>query len=287
MKSAEMRDGARPSTTSEFFDRESSQLEFNRRVLAQAADPDVPMLERLRYLCIVSSNLDEFFEVRVASLLAFSNLRPLQRPALSVALERIDLACHQLVAQQYEILNESVLPRLSDMGVKLLRHSERNDLQRAWIRDYFNQEVLPLLTPISLDPADPFPQIINKSLNFIVSLNGRDTFGLGSAVAIINAPRVLPRVIQLPAHLSKNGLTFCPLSSVIHTHMGELFRGRNIIGYSQFRVTRDSDLWIDEEEVTDLRLALRGELAGRQFGTAVRLEVAVRFRESVAGRPAI
>lgn len=274
MKSAEMRDDDGPSDTNLFFDRESSQLEFNRRVLAQAVDPKVPLLERLRYLCIVSSNLDEFFEVRVASLLAFSNLRPPQRPALSVALERIDSACHQLIAQQYEILNKSVLPELRAAGVKLLRHSERNDLQRAWVQDYFNEEVRPLLTPIGLDPAHPFPQIINKSLNFIISLSGKDSFARGSAVAIIKAPRALPRVIQLPAHLSDNGLAFCLLTSVIHTHMGELFRGRNIVGYSQFRVTRDSDLWVDEEEVIDLRLALRDELAGRQFGTAVRLEVA-------------
>lgn len=255
-----------------FLDRELSQLTFNRRVLAQAEDSALPLLERLRYLCIVSNNLDEFFEVRVASLLAQGNLA--ENPALAASLTRISMECHSLVKRQYEILNTEVLPQLQKAGVHLVRHTDRNEAQRAWVKEYFEREVRPLLTPIGLDPAHPFPQVVNKSLNFIISLTGKDAFGRGTGIAIVKAPRVLPRVIRLPDHLSKNGPSFCLLSSIIHSHIEDLFTGREVIAYSQFRVTRDSDLWVDEEEVKNLRQALKGELQGRQFGTSVRLEVA-------------
>ena len=255
-----------------FLDRELSQLSFNRRVLAQAEDNAIPLLERLRYLCIVSNNLDEFFEVRVASLLAQGNLA--ENPALAASLARISTECHALVKHQYDILNTEVLPQLQASGVHLVRHSDRNDAQRAWVKEYFEREVRPLLTPIGLDPAHPFPQVVNKSLNFIVALSGKDAFGRGTAIAIVKAPRVLPRVIKLPDKLSKNGQTFCLLSSIIHSHIEDLFDGREVTAYSQFRVTRDSDLWVDEDEVKNLRQALKGELQGRQFGTSVRLEVA-------------
>jgi polyphosphate kinase len=256
-----------------FLDREVSLLMFNRRVLAQAEDKRLPLLERLRYLCIVSNNLDEFFEVRMASLLAQDALHP--DPALAVMFERIGAECHALVKQQYDILNTEVLPQLRQRGVHLVRHNDRNEAQRAWVKQYFDQQVRPLLTPIGLDPAHPFPQVSNKSLNFIVSLSGKDAFGRGTAIAIVKAPRVLPRVIELPEHLTRGGgQSFCLLSSVIHAHMDEMFTGRDVLAYSQFRVTRDSDLWVDEGEVKNLRQALKGELQGRQFGTAVRLEVA-------------
>ncbi len=259
-----------------FLDRELSQLMFNRRVMAQAEDKNISVLERLRYLCIVSSNLDEFFEVRVASLLAAASADGAlsEHPALVATLARISTECHLLVKQQYEILNGDVLPHLRQKGVHLVRHNERNEAQQAWVKEYFEREVRPLLTPIGLDPAHPFPQVINKSLNFVVSLTGKDAFGRGTAIAILKAPRVLPRVIRLPDHLSKSGVSFCLLSSVIHAHIGDLFTGREVIAYSQFRVTRDSDLWVDEDEVKNLRQALKGELVGRQFGTSVRLEVA-------------
>ncbi len=259
-----------------FLDRELSLLAFNRRVLAQAEDPAVPLLERLRYLCIMSSNLDEFFEVRVASMLAQSGTHgPLSDDhALISALERVSIECHNLIISQYALLNNAILPLLADKGVYLLRNRDRNDAQRAWVKNYFDREVRPLLTPIGLDPAHPFPQVANKSLNFIVSLSGRDAFGRGTAIAIVKVPRVLPRVIRLPDELSSQGIAFCLLTSVIHAHMGDLFVGREVEGYSQFRVTRDSDLWVDEEEVKNLRQALKGELQGRQFGAAVRLEVA-------------
>jgi polyphosphate kinase len=261
-----------------FLDRELSQLAFNRRVLAQAGDPSIPLLERLRYLCIVSSNLDEFFEVRVASLLAAASVDgsdSLLHPALAANLRRICDECHELVKQQYEVLNTEVLPQLQANGVHLLRHNQRNEAQRAWVQQYFEREVRPLLTPIGLDPAHPFPQVVNKSLNFIVSLTGKDAFGRGTGIAIVKAPRVLPRVIRLPEELSDDGgVSFCLLSSIIHAHISDLFAGREVIAYSQFRVTRDSDLWVDEDEVKNLRQALKGELQGRQFGTSVRLEVA-------------
>ncbi|WP_338849763.1 polyphosphate kinase 1 [Massilia sp. W12] len=262
----------------EFLDRELSLLAFNRRVLAQAQDVNLPLLERLRFLCIVSSNLDEFFEVRVASLLARGNgsgHHISERPDFEATLDRVSLECHQLVAEQYAVLNAELLPELARQGIRLLRNSDRNDAQRAWVRSYFEREVRPLLTPIGLDPSHPFPQVVNKSLNFIVALGGKDAFGRGTGIAIVKAPRVLPRIIRLPDELSPNGASFCLLSSVIHAHIAELFAGREVIAYSQFRVTRDSDMWVDEEEVKNLRQALKGELQGRQFGAAVRLEVAM------------
>ncbi|WP_025916960.1 polyphosphate kinase 1 [Herminiimonas sp. CN] len=272
------------ANSSIYLDRELSLLAFNRRVLAQAEDSSVPLLERLRYLCIVSSNLDEFFEVRVASILAQNSIDGVltEHPGLLASLERISAECHQLVQHQYTILNHAVLPELSRHGIHLLRHNERNDAQRAWIKDYFEREVRPLLTPIGLDPAHPFPQVVNKSLNFIVSLSGKDAFGRGTAIAIVKAPRVLPRVIELPRALTGKGIAFCLLSSIIHAHIEDLFAGREVLAYSQFRLTRDSDLWVDEEEVKNLRQALQGELQSRQFGAAVRLEVAKNCPEHLA-----
>ncbi len=260
----------------QFLDRELSQIAFNWRVLAQAEDSNVPLLERLRYLCIASSNLDEFFEVRVASLLAQQAISGKIPAQLKITMDMISAEAHRLVDRQYEVLNNDVLPLLSAQGVHLLRHTDRNPAQRAWVKTYFEREVRPLLTPIGLDPAHPFPQVVNKSLNFIVSLAGKDAFGRGTAIAIVKAPRVLPRIIRLPDELSgKKGISFCLLSSVIHAHIDDLFNGREVVAYSQFRLTRDSDLWVDEDGVKNLRTALQGELQDRQFGAAVRLEVAI------------
>src|SRR5450830_950288 len=269
--------------TAIYLNRELSQLAFNRRVLAQAENKQLPLLERLRYLCICSSNLDEFFEVRIASLLANRiEGEHIDPPELSAALERTSVECHQIVARQYELLNKDILPQLAHKGIHLLRHEDRNDAQRAWVKQYFEQNVRPLLTPIGLDPAHPFPQVLNKSLNFIIELSGKDAFGRGTAIAIVKAPRVLPRVIRLPDGLSdKKGMSFCLLSSVIHAHIAELFTGREITAYSQFRVTRNSDLWV-EEEVKNLRQALQTELQSRQFGVGVRLEVASNCPEHLA-----
>jgi polyphosphate kinase len=265
------------SDRTSYLNRELSLLEFNRRVLAQAEDPGIPLLERLRFLCIVSSNLDEFFEVRVASLLA---QHPLDRdqgpvpPALLASLERASNECRQIIDRQYALLNDEILPELSAHGIHLLHQRDRNPAQRAWVKQYFDKEVRPLLTPIGLDPAHPFPRVINKSLNFIVELAGKDAFGRGSGIAIMKAPRVLPRVIRLPDALSDQpGASYCLLSSVIEAHLPDLFTGREVVSYSQFRVTRNSDLWVDEEEVKNLRQALQSELHSRNYGFAVRLEV--------------
>ncbi|MFM7227362.1 MAG: polyphosphate kinase 1 [Betaproteobacteria bacterium] len=250
-------------------------LAFNRRVLAQAQDPDIPLLERLKFLCIVSSNLDEFFEVRVASLLAREREEgSLAHPIWMRDFDQVSVAAHALVEEQYQTLNQHILPALMEQGIHLLRHLDRNEAQRVWVKDYFEREVRPLLTPIVLDPAHPFPQVVNKSLNFIVELAGKDAFGKGTTIAVMKAPRVLPRIIRLPEGLNGNGAAYCLLSSVIHAHIADLFPGRQVLGYSQFRVTRDSDLWVDEVEVKNLRQALKGELQTRQFGFAVRLEVA-------------
>lgn len=259
-----------------FLDRELSQIEFNRRVLHLAEDPSIPLLERLRYICIVSSNLDEFFEVRIASHIAKrklaenANVLLTQDPSLMQAIRE----CHVLADRQYAILNDDILPSLSNVGIKLLRSSERTPEQQAWVAEYFRKQVRPLLTPIVLDPSHPFPQVINKSLNFIVELADEEKRPSENAIAIIKAPRVVPRVIKLPEELSDGQQVFCLLSSVIHTHVKEIFHDREVVGFSQFRVTRDSDLWVDEDDVKNLRLALRDELLTRHYGFAVRVEVA-------------
>lgn len=260
-----------------YLNREISQLEFSKRVLAMAEDSKVPVLEQLRYLCIVSSILDEFFEVRLASQLAHNRMvtgGEIISPALAATLERTSIECHSIVNRQYELLNETILPELSVKGIHLLRHQDCNDAQREWIKNFFETKVRLLLTPIGLDPAHPFPQVVNKSLNFIIELSGKDAFGRNTGIAILKVPRVLPRVIRLPDELSKKGVSFCLLSSIIDAHIADLFTGCNVISHSQFRVTRNSDLWVDEEEVKNLRQALQSELYSRQFGFAVRLEVA-------------
>jgi polyphosphate kinase len=268
------------------INRELSQLAFNRRVLALAQDPATPLLEQLRFLCIVSNNLDEFFEIRVAGLKEQLRARlpppGMTLPGLRALLGVIGDETRLLVAEQYRLLNEAILPALAAEGIRLLRRDALDARQRAWVADYFRREVRPLLTPIGLDPAHPFPQVANKSLNFVVELTGHDAFGRDTTIATVKAPRLLPRVIALPRAIAGSDNAFVLLSSVIHAHMHELFGGREIVGYSQFRVTRDADLWFDEEEVKNLRQALEGELPQRHFGQAVRLEVAEGCPEKLA-----
>jgi polyphosphate kinase len=260
------------------INRELSLLAFNRRVLALAEDADVPLLERLRFLCIVGSNLDEFFEIRVAGLK--EQLRAQMPPAgmtlqsMRTLLTEVSTDARKLIDDQYRLLNQQILPALAASGVRLLGRADRSLAERGWVADFFLREVRPLLTPIGLDPAHPFPQIVNKSLNFIVELSGRDAFGRDTAIAVVKAPRLLPRVIKLPREIAEADNEFLLLSSVMHAHLADLFPGRDIVAYSQFRVTRDADLWIDEEEVKNLRQALQGELPQRQFGVPLRLEVA-------------
>ncbi|GAB4464622.1 MAG: polyphosphate kinase 1 [Burkholderiaceae bacterium] len=258
-----------------FLNRELSQLAFNERVLALAARASVPLAERLRYVCIVSSNLDEFFEIRVAGLM--EELRESRGgPASPLWQEfvRISDRAHALVDRQYALFNQTLAPALARHGVVIVSHAQRTPAQRAWVREYFEREVRPLLSPIGLDPSHPFPQVMNKALNFVVQLAGRDAFGRPSTIAILKVPRVLPRVIPLPPALTGGKQAFVMLSSVIRAHLEDVFPGRGIAGFSQFRVTRDSELWVDEREVHNLRQALRMELTQRHFGHAVRLEVA-------------
>ena len=261
-----------------FLNRELGLLAFNRRVLALAADDAVPLLERLRFLTIVSSNLDEFFEIRVAGLkeqikLGVKESGPDGRsPSEVFAL--VNAQAHTLVTEQYRLLNEVLLPALAREGIVFPKRESWTETQRTWIRDYCFRELLPVLTPIGLDPAHPFPRVLNKSLNFAIELEGRDAFGRTSRAAIVQAPRALPRLIRLPADVADAPYAFVFLSSILHAHVDALFGGMQVKGCHQFRVTRNSDLFVDEEEIKNLRIAVQSELLHRHFGDAVRLEVA-------------
>ena len=257
----------------ELLDRDVSILAFNERVLDWAKRPEVPLLERLRYLCIVSSNLDEFFEVRAdLHMSAFRNGDE-KGTYNTKTFETVYNTARDLVNEQYGLYNAVLLPSLQKEGIKLLSHADRNLVQKNWVKNYFRREVNPLLVPVGLDPAHPFPQVANKSLNFIVQLSGKDAFGRSNDIAIVKVPRVLPRVIPLPAKVAGHGKAFVLLSSVIRAHLNDLFPGREVGHFSQFRVTRNSDLSVDEEEVENLRTALRKGLQHRQYGQALRLEV--------------
>jgi polyphosphate kinase len=259
--------------TVRFLDRDHSILAFQERVLDWAHRRDVPLLERLRYLCIVSSNLDEFFEVRAAPhLTAVQNAD--HKGAYTVeTFEALALAAHKLVDRQYALFNDELTPAFLKAGIAIVSHGDRNAAQRAWVSEYFEREVRPLLIPVGLDPAHPFPQVANKSLNFIVRLGGKDAFGRENEIAIVKVPRVLPRVIRMPAKVAGRKALFVSLSSVIRAHLDSLFSGREVGQFSQFRVTRHSDLAVDEDDVRNLRTALRLGLQHRHYGQATRLEV--------------
>ena len=262
----------------QFLNRELCQLEFNRRVLAQAEDETIPLLERLKYLCIVSSNLDEFFEIRVAGLKERIKVGSVAADADGLTpqqtLKLVHLQTHQLIERQYQLFNNNITPALSEQGIRFIRRTHWSEQQQAWVREFFFREVMPVLTPIGLDPAHPFPRVLNKSLNFAVELQGKDAFGRNSTRAIVQAPRVVPRIIPMPPEISGCEYGFVFLSSILHAHVGELFSGMEVLGCFQFRVTRNSNLFVDEEEVKNLRLSLQGELPQRHFGDAVRLEIA-------------
>jgi polyphosphate kinase len=261
-----------------YFNRELGQLAFNRRVLGQAENRATPLLERLRFLCIVSANLDEFFEIRVSGLQAEieagSPAVGPDRVGADQVFRQVAKEAHELVAAQYQLLNQELLPGLAAEGIRFQRRSDFTPAQAEWIKAYFLREVMPVLTPIGLDPSHPFPRVLNKSLNFAVELEGKDAFGRNSGIAIVQAPRVLPRVIRLPREIAESEYDLVFLSSILHAHIAELFAGMKMVGCYQFRVTRNSELFVDEEEVKDLRTALRGELPHRQFGDAVRIEIA-------------
>lgn len=257
----------------QLLDRDLSILAFNDRVLYWAMREDVPLLERLRFLTIVSSNLDEFFEVRAAPLVTAMLAALEQGAAMPESLQALTDRAHDLVARQYRVYNESIGPALGHTGIRVVPHRDRTPAQREWVQSYFMKEVQPLLVPVGLDPAHPFPKVANKTLNFIVRLQGNDAFGRHNDVAILRVPRALPRLVAMPAKVSEGKRFFVSLTSIVRAHLKDLFPGRKVQEFSQFRVTRHSDLAVDEEDVPDLRTALRQELHHRHYGMAARLEV--------------
>jgi polyphosphate kinase len=260
-----------------YLNRELSLLDFNRRVLAQARDADLPLLERIRFLGISCGNLDEFFEIRVAGLKQRQELGSTTPGAdginISDQLTAIRKITVELVQEQYRLLNQELYPELAAHGMRFLHQRSFSPEQQIWLQNYFSQEVEPVVTPLGLDPARPLPRIQNKSLNFIVRLSGQDAFGRDSDLAVLQVPRSLPRVIRMPALSDQGGPdNFVFLSAIISTFIEQLFSGMVVEGSWQFRVTRNSDLFVDDEEVDDLLRAVEGELAHRRYGDAVRLE---------------
>ncbi|MER2164905.1 MAG: RNA degradosome polyphosphate kinase, partial [Psychrobacter alimentarius] len=261
---------------SSYINRDLSLLQFHLRVLAQAASPHHPLLERLFFLMIFSSNIDEFFEIRVAGIMQKFSMGDVSTSAHgmrpSELLNEISTITHDAIDEQYRILNEDILPALALEDIRYLKRDELNAEQSAWMKRYFIEQVSPVLTPISIDPAHPFPRLVNKSLNFIATLEGKDAFGRDINLAIVPAPRSLPRVIRLPDELTGGKEHHVMLSAIIHEHIGDLFPGMSVTGCHQFRLTRNADLDL-ADDVEDIAKALEGELENRRFGDKVRLEV--------------
>jgi polyphosphate kinase len=270
--------------SSRLLNRELGLLAFNERVLELSDDPAIPLLERLRYLTIVSNNLDELFEVRVAELKELVRADPnamLDAAPVADVLRAVSERAGQLIALQYRLLNRTLTPALAAQGVVIHLSTSWNDAQRAWAEQVFLTEIEPLLTPIALDPVHPFPRILNKSLNFVVELDGVDAFGRRAGVAIVQAPRTLPRVIRVPESVSGEPHGLMLLTSVVGGFVDRLFPGLEVRSVNQFRVTRNSELFVDEEEITDLRQALHSELSQRHYGDEVRLEVSAGVGDRV------
>lgn len=261
----------------QYINREKSLLEFNRRVLAQAKNEAIPLLERLKFLCISSANMDEFFEVRMASMYELAedptartkpdNLSPTE------AISQLSDVAKELINDQYATLNHILIPALEKENIRFFRRTQWSEKQKTWIRQYFAQSLQSVLSPMGLDPSHPFPRLLNKSLNFIVSLEGKDAFGRSNGLAIVQVPRSLPRLIKLPPEATDGENDFIFLSSIIHDNVSHLFPGMTVTGCHQFRLTRNTNLFIDEEEVDDIMSALQGELSSRHYGGAIRLEV--------------
>ncbi len=257
--------------------RELSYFKFNLRVLSQASNPNHPLLERLMFLLIFSSNLDEFFEIRVSGLkkrLQYDMRRPDPDGKYpEQILQQIHKQVRAALNEQYRILNEDLFPSLAKENIYFIKRQEWDGKLGRWARDYFDNEVLPVISPLGLDPAHPFPRLVNKSLNFILSLEGKDAFGRESGLAIVPAPRSLPRLIKVPAEIAPDGDNFVFLSSIIHEYVGEFFPGMKVIACYQFRVTRNSDLEMSNVEIEDVAAALQNKLHSRRFGAATKLEV--------------
>ena len=270
-----------------YINRELSFLDFNQRVLAQAHDESLPLLERVRFLCISCANLDEFFEIRVAGLKQRLELGSSGGGPDGMTVPEQLSAIHQraaaLVTDQYSLLNQLVFPALATHNLQFVNGKTFTPTQRDWLSEYFAQEVEPVLTPLGLDPARPFPRIQNKSLNFIVRLEGKDAFGRDAELAVVQVPRSLPRIIRLPSSPDTPNIThFVFLSAVVSTFITQLFSGMSVVGAWQFRVTRNSDLFVDDEEVDDLLRAIEGELAQRRYGAAVRMETSLECPEDIS-----
>lgn len=261
-----------------YINRELSLLEFNRRVLAQASDPNLPLLERLKFLCIFNANLDEFFEIRIAGLKQLVAIDDLQIGSDGLtpaeALKSITKITRHLVNEQYHILNNELLPALAKEKIHFLPQAKWDEAQADWIKQYFRNEIMPIVSPVALDPAHPMPRLVNKSLNFIVSLEGKDAFGRDTPLAIVHAPRALPRLIPIPNELGKKGHNYVFLSDIMAARAHELFAGMQVTGCYQFRLTRNSDLLLDDKAAEDLAWVVKNKLSTRPYGTAVRLEIA-------------
>src|SRR6202522_4067559 len=259
-----------------YINRELSFLEFNQRLLEQAKDGRIPLLERVKFLCISCANLDEFVEMRVAGLkeLLESGALQIGPDGLSVSeqLKAIRGRAARLIDEQYQVLNDVLMPDLAKNGVVFVSPDNWTEAQAAWLEGYFHREVEPVLSPLALDPARPFPKVLNKSLNFAIVVEGEDGFGRNSGLAVVQAPRSLPRLIRLPDELGSRNFVF--LGTIVEAFVSKLFAGMRMRGCYQFRVTRNSDLFVEQEEVDDLLRAVEGELAARRFGDAVRLETA-------------
>jgi polyphosphate kinase len=265
-----------------FFNRELSWLEFNQRVVDQAADPSNPLLERLKFLCIVSSNLDEFFEVRVAGLKqqrqTHSHDVGLDGLSATAALERISDRVRRMVDDQYRIWREQLQPELERQGVAFHQYPDVSADEAKYFENFFHKTVYPVLTPLAIDPVHPFPQLLNKSLNVVVELEGDH---LNTDIAVVQVPRILPRVVPFPDG-KRDHYVF--LGNVIQEHVGALFKGVKVKGAHLFRITRNSNLYFDEEEVQNLLNTIETELRKVNRGAAVRLEVMENCPEHVVGR---
>ena len=258
-----------------FINRELSWLEFNHRVLEEALDPQTPLLERVKFFCIVSSNLDEFFEVRVAGIKqqieSATAERTMDGLTATETFRAIVKRVRQMVEQQYACWRNELAPGLAANGIRLLQLSELDQADRAWVEDYYRTQVRPVLTPLAIDPAHPFPQLLNKSLNLIVRLEMTRNHEVLKHMAVVQIPRILPRVVQLPRKDGRQDYVY--LGRLIGHYLADLFPGTKLLGYWPFRVTRNSELYIDEEETANLLKAVENELHNRRKGDAVRLEI--------------
>jgi polyphosphate kinase len=267
--------------TFRYFNRELSWLAFNRRVLNQAQSSDYPLLERMKFLAFVSSNLDEFFEIRVAGLIQQiksgiiecgpDGLDPNQQ------LIHIQSTVKELLLEQNQCWKNSLLPELESAGIRFLNYRELNPREKQWVKLYFEENIYPILTPLAIDPAHPFPKLINKALYILASLKQKNSRKKDSKMAIIPVPRILPRVVKIEVPRKNKDEIYIFLSDIIEYFINSLFPGYSVKSATPFRITRNSELYIDDEEVKNLLNKIEEELVRREKGAAVRLEICKGF----------